>query len=106
MWYDVAGKTPRNTQEFVDYRLNQTDKKIDNLTADIKEVNDKLDNQNNVSAAEFTAYKAEVKQEHATKDEVEAQKKRIDNIIKWVSIAASAIIVSVIGLIVQGNLGK
>lgn len=36
-------KTPRNTQEFVDYRIAEAETKIDTVQATVDKLNDKLD---------------------------------------------------------------
>lgn len=87
-------KTPRTTQEFLDYRLSQTDESIANLSKDIKEVNDKLDGQNNATKPELEALKSWIIVNFVSKEQVKPY--------KWVVTAVGGSFLAAIGAGIAG----
>lgn len=82
----MSKTTPRNTQEFVDYRIGEAETKIDSVQASVDRLNEKLD----------TSF--------ASKDYVDSKIKNLDERISSIESDRNWAIRLVLGFVIMGIL--
>lgn len=79
-----ASNTPKTQREFIDYRFDETNKKIDAALTEIKDVNKKLDDT------------------YATKDFVIAKDKNMDDRVSSLESDRQWLVRAIVGMVILG----
>lgn len=97
-------KTPRNTQDFVDYRLNETEAKIDAVDAKIDTV---IQNQRDtVVTSQLTALEIKIAKTYVTKVEYRPVAAFFKFWIGVLGVVVAAAFVAFLNFIINGGLSK